>query len=162
MPALFVLGGLAAAGLIDVPAAMAVYSSSVADESEDASPRLWLVDGFNVVSVGLLRGERREGWWRSERREALLERAGRFEDPRAEVWVVFDGERADGDRAADRGTPGIVYTPSADDWLVEQVRVNETPSELAIVTADRRLAGRVRHHGARVVSPAEFLRRCQG
>jgi hypothetical protein len=54
-----------------------------------------------------------------------------------------------------------VFAPSADDWLVDRVRRDAAPERLVVVTADRSLAGRVRHHGARVMSPGEFLGRCR-
>jgi hypothetical protein len=53
-----------------------------------------------------------------------------------------------------------VFVPSADDWLVARVREAADPQRVRVVTADRRLAARVRHHGGRVVSPAAFLGRC--
>lgn len=123
------------------------------------APRVWLVDGFNVVQVGLLRGRDRERWWGEARRLELLERAARFEAARDEIWVVFDGSRSPTHASpSDRVHP--VYAPSADRWLVERVRDSANPAELTVVTADRRLAERVRRLGARVVSPGDFLRGC--
>ena len=54
------------------------------------------------------------------------------------------------------------FAPSADDWLVAQVRASPAPDCLAVVTADRAVAGRARHRGAQVVSPRAFLARCRG
>jgi len=121
----------------------------------------WLVDGFNVLHAGVLRGRDRRGWWREEARARLLERVAAFEEPEAELWVVFDGEGpgADAERASQR--PRVVFAPSADDWLVGAVKDASDPSQLVVVTADRQLADRVRHKGARVISPRTFLARCE-
>lgn len=119
----------------------------------------WLIDGFNVVQVALLGGRDRSGWWGAPQRAELLSRAEAFEDPDASVVVVFDGAR---DVEPD-GRPGRVqpvFAPSADEWLLDRVRRAEDPGALVVVTADRRLAGRARHHGARIVSPGAFLARC--
>ena len=129
---------------------------------EAPSSPVWLVDGFNVVSVALLRDQgrmhEREGFWRRENREALVARARAFDDPSAEVWIVFDGADADGND--EHATPKTVFAPSADEWLLERVRADATPERVTVVTADRRLENRVRSRGARVVSPGDFLNRC--
>lgn len=150
------------------PGAVGIYPAEMV--SDERPSHQWLVDGFNVVSVGLL-GERgegtaegrprrsRQGWWRREHREALVRRARGFDDPSAEVWIVFDGDDARGDR---RDPPiQTVFSPSADDWLLARVRRSRAPERLTVVTADRRLAGRIRSRGVRVVSPADFLARCR-
>ncbi len=141
-----------------------VYAGS-AMASED--PQLWLLDGYNVLHAGILGGRDRSQWWTESRRRELLERAARF-DARAEVWIVFDGSEDPVD-ASDRGDssdpgpetgPRCVFAPSADDWLVEQVRRADRPERITVVTADRRVAGRVQGRGAQVVSPGAFLARC--
>ncbi len=120
-----------------------------------------LVDGFNVLHAGILGGRDRSEWWTSERRRELLARARHFDDPNAEIWVVFDGSRPAA--AADEMSERVrtIFAPSADEWLVTRVRASPDPSQLVVVTADRKLAGRTRHHGARVASPNEFLDRCK-
>jgi hypothetical protein len=131
----------------------------------DEEPRLWLVDGFNVLHAGVLSGRDRRDWWTRPRREALLGRIAGFDAPGAEIWVVFDGPRSEAD--ADPGTPapGVrpVFAPSADAWLLQRVREAAAGSlAVAVVTADRSLADRARHRGARIVSPRAFLARCAG
>lgn len=146
---------------------------------------IWLVDGFNVLHSGLLGGRDRANWWTEPRRRELLARADRFDGlagGRAQLWVVFDGDRdpdpqpADaagddppsdaaggaptGTRTAAPAAVRRVFAPSADAWLVDRVRRAEQPERHTVVTADRQVAGRVRARGARVVSPRAFLARC--
>jgi hypothetical protein len=129
----------------------------------DPAPRIWLVDGFNVVHttglLGTVEGARRDLWWKAPIREALLERAAAFDDPRAEIWVVFDGPTPVPDDEADARVRQV-FAPSADDWLLARVREAPEPDAVALVTADTRLADRARHRGVRIVSPIEFVRRC--
>jgi predicted RNA-binding protein with PIN domain len=143
------------------PAGPAVYAPPFVETRSPEDPSVWLVDGFNVVQRTLLGGRERDEWWTERRRAELLERAARFDDPTAEVWVVFDGSDAESEEPA-ACRPRRVFAPSADDWLVARVRAAEDPGRIAVVTADRKLAGRARRRGARVVAPSEFLRRCSG
>ncbi len=129
-----------------------------AQHSAQNRPSVWLVDGFNVLHAGLLGGDRSE-WWTESRRQELLDRASGFEDTDAEVWIVFDG-RHDAPESREAVGPRCLFAPSADAWLVDRVREATDPSELAIVTADRQVAGRARSRGAQVVSPRDFLARC--
>ena len=121
----------------------------------------WLVDGFNVLHAGVLRGNDRRGWWREEMRARVIERVAAFEDAAAELWVVFDGPGPGGDAERDSRRPRVVFAPSADEWLLEAVRETPDPASVVIVTADRQLADRARHRGARIVSPRAFLARCE-
>jgi predicted RNA-binding protein with PIN domain len=121
--------------------------------------KIWLVDGYNVLHAAVLRGRDRSQWWTGERRRELLERVSGF-DTDAEIWIVFDGPDDPG-AAAD--SPGLhcVFAASADDWLVDRVRKAEDPSEIAVVTADRQVAGRARGKGAQIISPKDFIARCE-
>lgn len=129
------------------------------------APALWLVDGYNALHVALLRGPAREGaWWSVAGREALLARVRRFEGGAGRVAVVFDGP--DARELPDPGAAGpdgdrlrLVFAPSADAWLLGRAG-EAAPGEVAVVTADRRLAARARARGATVVSPQDFLARC--
>lgn len=165
--AAFLVAGLAVAAAAGPGGALptlpmghrALYPSAPMDEPlQPPPPRRWLVDGFNVLHAGILQGRARGGWWGSPSRALLLERVERFEDPQAELWVVFDGPHPG--QEVEEGGARVVFAPSADAWLLAQVRDAADPTELAVVTADRRLGDRLRHRGARVVSPSEFLRRC--
>ena len=160
--ALFIVGGLSWAAVLGggaLPAgteAPALYFPDV--EELPPSPRVWLVDGYNVLNVGLLAGRAREGWWSSRFRDELLGRVEVFEEDEAEIWVVFDGARPPDTARA--GRVRSVFAPSADEWLL--ARIGERDGEhITLVTADRRLADRARHRGVEVVAPAEFLARCR-
>lgn len=130
-----------------------------------AAPVAWLVDGYNALHVGLLRGAARAGaWWSAEGREALLARVRRFEGGAGRVAVVFDGPDArelpdPGAAGAEAGRARVVFAPSADAWLLRRAGA-AAPGEVVVVTADRRLAARARARGATVVSPQDFLARC--
>jgi len=160
--AVFVALGLGYAEVLKrAPAGPAVYAPAfVATRSPD-DPSLWLVDGFNVVQRALLGGRERDEWWTARHRAELRDRRSTRRAPAAEVWVVFDGPEVEPEGSNAHG-PRRVFAPSADDWLVAKVRAAEDPEQIAVVTADRRLAGRARRRGARIVAPSEFLRRCSG
>ncbi len=128
----------------------------------ETTPTRWLVDGFNVLNVALLRGTEREHFWGPAARTRLLALADRFPDA-TRVVVVFDGGRpvAETDRGAQApGGASHLFTPDADAWLLRAVRESDDPGRVAVVTADRRLADRARHRGAQVVSPSRFLDAC--
>ena len=132
----------------------------------ESEPRIWLVDGFNVLHAGVLKGRDRAGWWKARMQARMVERAAAFERPEAEIWVVFDAARPDAEHwsASDPEAPSarvrVVHTPSADDWLVRRARTAPQPERIAVVTGDRQVAGRCRHAGVHVVSPRRFLARC--
>ena len=149
--------------VVALPAAgpQAHYPDGIVELAPADAPRIWLVDGFNVVQVGLLGGRDREDWWQEPRRAELLARAASFDAREDELWVVFDGQRENRDDSAGHRLHPI-FAPSADEWLVARVVSAPDPARVSVVTADRRLAARVRRRGASVVAPAEFLRRCPG
>lgn len=126
--------------------------------------RVWLIDGYNVLHAGLGAGrEARKEWWRSHNRERVRAAVERFASQRGgrELWLVFDGP-CPPDPAEPAGRIHTVFAQPADDWLVQRVRGCEEPETVAVVTADRQVAGRARHRGAHVVSPREFLAACSG
>lgn len=152
IPLLFAAGGTLGYALL--------LGSSYPPEMAEASRRLWLVDGYNTLSAGILGGEDRSRWWRGACRERLLEHSSRFREAGAEVWVVFDGGDPSGSRVGADDHPKIVFAPDADAWLAARVRGSHEPQRVSVVTNDRRLAGRLRGAGAEVVSPADFLHLC--
>ncbi len=137
------------------------YPAPTVVPDSQPSPSLWLVDGFNVLHVGILHGRDRAEWWTAPQREVLLSRVRQFDDPDVDIWVVFDGPH---DAYAGAPAPQVhpIFAPSADDWLLTRLRDQPDPASVAVVTADRAVADRARHRGARVVSPQEFLGRCGG
>ena len=157
--AVFPAAGLAVRAGLQAGSAPPTYPASWMDEIREEEPDLWLVDGFNVVQVALLSGRDREAWWQAAHREELMAFAARLAGSGACVEVVFDGDQP----VAEAEGPGArqVFAESADTWLVARLRAAPEPQRVAVVTADRRLAGRVRHHGGRVIGPGEFLRRCR-
>lgn len=152
--------GLGWAGAGRSLAPPASYTAIVSEAPQEEGAVRWLVDGFNVLHAGVLRGNDRRGWWREEMRARLLDRVAGFEEKEAELWVVFDGQGPGGDAERESEWPRVVFAPSADEWLLDAVRDAEDPSRLVVVTADRQLADRLRHRGARIVSPRTFLARC--
>lgn len=132
----------------------------------------WLVDGYNVLHCAPFRREytaanaaldapSAKPFWSETARERLLTVARCFPDRDAEIWLVFDGSHTPQDpRPITRPALKLRFAPSADDWIVQQVRDSAWPSEIAVVSGDRRLTGRARHHGAAVVSPRLFLQHC--
>jgi predicted RNA-binding protein with PIN domain len=143
-------------------AGAAAYPPAASRAEDGERDVRWLVDGFNVLHAGVLRGNDRKGWWREEMRARLLARVAAFDDEAAELWVVFDGRGPLADAELRSARPRVVFAPSADEWLLAEVRGAEDPSQLVVVTADRQLADRARHRGAQVVSPRAFLARCGG
>ena len=121
---------------------------------------VWLVDGYNVLCAGVLGVRDRTRWWSEANRSLLLELAAHFDEPHAELWVVFDGDRSP--EGPPQGRVRVVFAAPADDWLLAQVRARAGEEAVALVTSDRPLAERARQRGARVVAPREFVRRCMG
>ena len=148
----FVAFGLASAGFFSV------YNGPV---MESERPAIWLVDGFNVLHAGVLEGRERGDWWRAASRAQLLALAGSFDDPEAELWIVFDGPRA-APATPETARLRVVFAPSADEWLLSRLGSAPDPSRLGVVTGDHRLAIRSRRRGAQVIRPREFLDRCRG
>lgn len=120
----------------------------------------WVVDGYNVIQVILLGGEDRSAWWRGPARQRLFERASRLPTTQGRAWLVFDGPDPVPESDDARDGPHIVFAPSADDWIVRRVKQRGAATPI-VVTADRRLAGRCRHAGARVVTPSDFVAYCR-
>ena len=149
--AAFVGFGLAWAGFFSL------YNGRV---MESEQPAIWLVDGFNVLHAGVLEGRDRGDWWSEDSRAQLLALAGSFDDPEAELWIVFDGPRAVPE-APETSRLRVIFAPSADEWLLSRLRSAPDPSQLGVVTGDRRLAIRSRRRGAQVIRPRDFLDRCR-
>ena len=75
--------------------------------AEDAPMReLIIVDGFNVLHAGVLRGRDRAGWWRPEARARLIDALAPLAGGPAEVRVVFDARG--GGRERDDARPAAM------------------------------------------------------
>lgn len=125
-------------------------------------PVQWLVDGFNLLHAAVLRGRDRKDWWRAEARARVVDLVRQLEAPGGEIIVVFDGRRPADEPQPDARGPQVVFAASADDWLLAAVRAAPDPTRVVVVTADRQLADRARHRGARVIGPTAFRERCRG
>lgn len=135
---------------------------SDASPPTDLPPTLWLVDGFNVLHVVLLHGESRRAWWQSKGRDRVVELVRAFDPADAEVVIVFDGSQPPPtDDAATTAGPRVIFAAPADDWVLTAVRTAPDPARVAVVTADRRLAARARHRGAKIIAPGIFAARCR-
>ena len=120
----------------------------------------WLVDGLNVIGV------RPDGWWRDRhgamvRLVDLLERfaAAAGED----VTVVF--EKPPSPPIASTLVE-VAHAPrarpdAADDEIVRRLAADPDPSQIRVVTSDRRLADQARAAGAAVEPAASFRSRLE-
>ena len=126
----------------------------------DGAPTRYLIDGFNVLNVAVLRGDERRSFWGPDARERLLELVARRGDANA-IVVVFDGPRPLESTRDDTGAQ-VVFAEDADAWMLRALRERPNAEGLAVVTADRRLAARARHRGAVVVDPRRFVAQCEG
>lgn len=161
-------GGVAApyAPAVMTPVSDETVPAASPDEAapEPLAPRRWLVDGFNVLHAGVLQGRDRRNWWTAAVQARLIAIVATFDDTAAELWVVFDDARSGaGARCsvpAEASRVRVAHAPSADDWIVREVRTASAPGAIAVVTADRQVRDRCRHRGAQVVSPLVFLARC--
>jgi predicted RNA-binding protein with PIN domain len=113
----------------------------------------WIVDAMNVI------GSRPDGWWRNRRlaMAQLVEQLEQWSSAQGRpATVVF--ERPTSNRSA---VIKIVNGPqaapnSADDEIVRQVRADEDPAGITVVTSDAALANKVRQLGASVSPAGEF------
>jgi nicotinic acid mononucleotide adenylyltransferase/predicted RNA-binding protein with PIN domain len=153
------------AEVLDIDPEHAHVSSTRARSGEhhlvvpDVRRRL-LVDGNNVV------GSKPDGWWR-DRAGATRRLVGSLQSFAArtgdEVTVVFDGRPLtdlqeglhDGVRVAYARRSG---RDAGDDRIVEEVRDDDDPGSLTVITSDRALAERVRDLGAEVEGAGALTR----
>lgn len=117
----------------------------------------WYFDGYNVLHAVLLGPTRDVEWWRREYQEQVVawveHRRGRPPVGSARTTVVFDSTKAlvEAERVTSNELT-VVYTPSADEWILESCRVASS-AERWVVSADRSLGDRARALGARVIKP---------
>lgn len=151
----------------------------------DPESQHWLVDGYNVLHVALLCGDKRDRirWWSREGRNLLLDRILRFDGiaqnsisgqlpgdrhtcqssvatSSTRISVVFDGRTVPPDPDHPHDYIEVIFAPSADDYLVSYVRKSDSVKNLVVVSSDRQVMGRCESAGATIVSPRNFVARC--
>lgn len=144
---------------------MAPLGSSPGRRFSCAMQRI-IVDGYNLMHARPDLRPRGAGGLEAARRH-LVERLRAYVVRRAvRVTVVFDGAGHLAD--TERTVPGklqVVYSAagqSADDVIVEALRMSSNPREYIVVTSDMADIGRAaREMGARVVPSREFLERLE-
>jgi predicted RNA-binding protein with PIN domain len=110
-------------------------------------------------------GSRPDRWWRDRERamRRLVSELDRYARAGGEpVVVVFDGPRTPHSPRSRRHVQ-VEFTPdsrpdAADEVIAARVVADPDPSTLTVVTSDRRLASRVRAHGASVMGARSFRR----
>ncbi len=116
------------------------------------------IDGYNFLYFF----SQTDGPLRSQREEILS-----FIDSFAgklglQITIVFDAQHTFGEVAKRDffGALEIIYTPekmTADDLLLEMLRVKKSHDQITIVTNDKKLASLCRQLGARTISHSAFL-----
>lgn len=123
--------------------------------STGISRSVLVIDGANVI------GSRPDGWWRDRAGAArrLHERLAVADTGYDEVVLVLEGEARAGVLAGADGPLTTVHAAgSGDDAIVREARrACERGARVAVVTADRILAGRAEHAGAVVLGPSWLL-----
>jgi predicted RNA-binding protein with PIN domain len=130
--------------------------------SGELAGTLVLIDGFNVLHAGVLRGRDRARWWEPGARLRLLEVVARFpRKPSETVVVVFDGRESDEPEPPSiEPSIEVVRAPSADDWIAGKAKEVAGFRPVVVVTADRDLLRRVKELGAEHLPPRTFLAAC--
>jgi predicted RNA-binding protein with PIN domain len=117
----------------------------------------WYFDGYNVLHAVLLGRTRDVDWWRREYQQQVVawveHLQGRPPLGSASTTVVFDSMKAlpETERVSS-GKLTVVYTPNADDWILESCRL-DSRTERWVVTGDRALGDRLKASGVRVLKP---------
>jgi predicted RNA-binding protein with PIN domain len=117
-----------------------------------------IIDGFNLLHAVVLVGRDRAKWWQPAAQRRLVERVEQLPlSYYPSIWIVFDrrpstNEVPEGVTSNDSRLR-IVYAPSADEWIVQEVEHLAPQYAITVVTADRPLRERVRHVGGSLLSP---------
>lgn len=113
-----------------------------------------VVDAMNVI------GCRPDGWW-ADRDGALIRLVEDIADAGVPALVVADGRPVPSLPSGHHGPVELAYASrrgpnAADDRIAQEVADMDDPTTATVVTSDRDLARRVRHHGAVVVGARAF------
>lgn len=119
-----------------------------------------LVDGYNVLYAMPEFHDRSIGRDIEEGRKLLAERLMRYARVSGgRVTLVFDARGRDSETVGMQGTMRMAFSPDADEFIAEAVRVSSAPGSMSVVTSDRRLREEVEGLGARCEGPRRFLAR---
>jgi predicted RNA-binding protein with PIN domain len=114
-----------------------------------------VVDGANVV------GSRPDGWWKDRAGAArrLHGRLATADTSYDEIVLVLEGQAKGGARAGRDGPLVTVHAARDGDASIVAAAAEaiERGDAVVVITADRALAQRVEHLGARVLSPSWLL-----
>ena len=118
----------------------------------------YLVDAYNL----LFRTLKKCGSLEQKRLKLIEELNEVISQLKLSVTLVFDGAEEHLPHPA-RGhfdTIEIIYTSkhkTADTYIIEEVALSKSPTQMTVVTNDRELAGRCRNYRAKILSIDEFL-----
>jgi len=121
-----------------------------------------IIDGFNVLHAVVLIGRDRAGWWQPAAQRRLVERVEQLTLSYPAIWIVFDRRPSTSEVPEDVTSNDprlrIVYAPSADEWIVQEVERLALQHSVTVVTSDRPLRDRVRRVRGTVLSPSAVFR----
>jgi predicted RNA-binding protein with PIN domain len=131
------------------------FSSSDQPRVDVTVVDVMVVDGANVV------GSRPDGWWNDRPGAAARLHARLLRTPELaeRIVLVLEGRARAGVAVGTTGNLQVVHAPGeGDDTIVEEVaRAGKQSASVAVVTADRGLAGRIEELGARRLRPGWLL-----
>jgi predicted RNA-binding protein with PIN domain len=123
----------------------------------------YLIDGYNLMHAvwpAEARQLRPRAWPRF--RQRLLDRLRKSEPEATSITVVFDSAASRADAPAGEEFHGIHVRfaagyPSADDLIEELIRTDSAPSQLTVVSDDRRLRDAARRRGCAVCGCLDYF-----
>lgn len=118
----------------------------------------YLIDGYNL----LFYGDESKSTLQSKRQTIIQSLQKEFALLHMKGTVVFDGTHEPGEQSGLSYKSPLVIAYShqgqtADQYILEKLEASKTPSELTIVTNDKRLAMHARNYGAKSMTITEFL-----
>lgn len=120
----------------------------------------YLIDGYNLF-FRTAAGQDGSSF-RQERDKTIQLISAQLKVTGFAASLVFDAAWQEGPSEKHvKGDLEIIYTDSgesADDWIVNEVKRSLKPSQLIVVTSDRKLAWRARMKGALTLTVEDFLK----
>lgn len=119
---------------------------------------IYLIDGYNLV-FSLIKSK---DSLQTMRQKVIQYLRKKFASKKITGILVFDGaHRRDEESGLSYSSPlTIAYAPkgqSADEYIVEQIRIVENPSQITVITNDRALGMHARSEGAKVMANKPFV-----